>query len=67
LSAQPKQVEYGRVTQPSGKAGAAVDFAAPEGMQVDQEGLETLAKAQAYMKEHPGTDLINAVKAVEAA
>lgn len=67
LSAQPKQVEYGRVTQPGGKTGAAVDFAAPEGMQVDQEGLETLAKAQAYMKEHPGIDLIGAVKAVEAA
>jgi len=68
LAAQPKQVEFNRVSQPGGTAAAGTaDFAAPAGMQVDQEGLEKLAKAQAYMKEHPGTDFIAAVQAVEAA
>jgi hypothetical protein len=66
LSAQPKQVEYNRVSQQNGKTGGTADFAAPEGMQVDAEGLETLNKANAYMKEHPGTDFIDAVKAVQA-
>jgi hypothetical protein len=66
LSAQPKQVEYNRISQQGGKTGGTADFAAPEGMQVDAEGLETLSKANAYMKEHPGTDFIDAVKAVQA-
>jgi hypothetical protein len=67
LQAQPKQVEFNRVSQHGGRADAAVDFAAPEGMQVDAEGLDTLAKANAYIKDHPGTDFIDAVKAVQAA
>jgi hypothetical protein len=66
LSAQPKQVEYGRVTDQGAQGAGTADFAAPAGYTVDAAGMETLAKAQAYMKEHPGTEFIDAVKAVEA-
>jgi hypothetical protein len=65
LAAQPKQVEFNRVSQPAAAVAGAADFAAPNGEQVDQEGLVTLAKAQAYMKEHK-VDLITAVQAVQA-
>lgn len=67
LQAQPKQVEFGRFSKSGDKAAGAADFAAPEGMAVDPEGLETLGKAEAYIKAHPGTDFIDAVKAVQAA
>ena len=68
LTTQPKQVEFKRVSQAAG-AGTGTgtaDFAAPTGEVVDQEGLETLGKAQAYMADHPGTDFMTAVKAVSA-
>lgn len=64
LSAQPKQVEFGRVSPKQEDAGAAVDFAMPPGCVVDTEGLETLRKAQEYQRAHPGTDLVTAAKAV---
>jgi hypothetical protein len=67
LSSQPKQVVYGRVAPTGGAvatAGAA-DFAAPPGYDVDPAGLELVQKANAYIKEHPGTDFIDAVKAVQ--
>lgn len=64
LAAQPKQVEFGRVAKDTGAQGEIVDFAMPAGCVVDTEGLETYRKAVAYQKEHPGTDLITAAKAV---
>jgi hypothetical protein len=67
LATQPKQVVYGRVSAAGGaaKTGTA-EFAAPMGYEVDQEGLETVTRANAYMKDHPGTDFMSAVKAVLA-
>lgn len=67
LSTQPKQVEYRRVSPAGGEVAGTVDFAAPAGEQVDQAGLETVARAQAYMKEHPGVGFMAAVEAVQAA
>lgn len=65
LAAQPKQVEFQRVSQDHGAHVTEVaDFAMPPGCVVDTAGLEILRKAQAYQKEHPGTDLITAAKAV---
>jgi hypothetical protein len=66
LSAQPKQVEFRRVspTAVDGANTAIVDFALPAGCVVDAEGLDTYRRAQEYQKTHPGTDLITAAKAV---
>lgn len=64
LSAQPKQVEYRRVAPHSGDSAGAADFAAPPGYEVDPEGLEIYRKAVEYQKQHPGTDLVTAAKAV---
>jgi hypothetical protein len=68
LSSQPKQVVYGRVAPPAADGGASsgtADFAAPPGYDVDPEGLAVVQKANAYMKEHPGIDFVEAVKAVQ--
>lgn len=65
LAAQPKQVEFQRISKDGGDdTNQVADFAMPPGCVVDSEGLETLRKAQAYQKEHPGTDLVTAAKAV---
>lgn len=66
LSAQPKQVEFGRMTKPAGEADAVADFAAPPGTEVDSAQMEVLRKAREYQRANPGTDLITAAKAVVA-
>lgn len=63
LEAQPKIVSFGATEMPPVGKDAAVSFAA-DGHSVDRERLDTHAKALAYQREHPGTDYINAVKAV---
>ena len=65
LNQQPKQVEFSRVSPPAGAATGTADFASPAGEQVDQEGLVTLTKANAYMQAHPGVGFIDAVQAVQ--
>lgn len=42
----------------------SVNFVAPQGEAVDQAGLVIMAKAHSYMKQHPGTDLIAALKQI---
>lgn len=66
LSAQPKQVEFRRVSPTGKESGGTAEFAAPPGYDVDPEGLAVMQKAQAYIQEHPGTDFIAAVKAVSS-
>lgn len=68
LSAMPKVVEFNRVTPPGTEVhtGGTADFAAPHGEAVDPEGLEIVQKANSYMKDHPNTTFIDAVKAVQA-
>ena len=68
LTAQPKLVEFGRISPAAHHQAAGVaDFAAPMGETVDAAGLETVNKANAYMAAHPGVSFINAVMAVQAA
>lgn len=64
LEAQPTVVSFGEFDLPGepGKAGAA-SFAA-DGKPVDPGGLALDAKAQAYMRDHPGTPYLAAVQAV---
>lgn len=64
LSAQPKQVEFRRVSTVAGVAGSTVDFAAPPGSEVDPEQLALYGAAVQYQKDHPGTDIVTAAKAV---
>lgn len=66
LAAQPKQVEFRRVSSEGERgAGAGVaDFAVPAGCVVDSDGLETYRRAVEYQNAHPGTDLVTAAKAV---
>lgn len=68
LTSLPKQVDFAEksnagVTVLAGE-GAAADFAAPDGEQIDQRGLETHRKALAYQAANPNTSYIAAVKAV---
>ncbi|TCS38487.1 hypothetical protein EDC30_102226 [Paucimonas lemoignei] len=65
LSSQPKLVEFGRLTPSGDQNTGTADFAAPPGAEVDQAGMELYAKAQTYMKEHPGTEFMDAVQAVQ--
>ena len=64
LSKRPKVVEFAEVSADKGGKAADVSFAAPDGYQVSAEQLELHAKAVAYQTDHPGTDYIDAVKAV---
>jgi hypothetical protein len=64
LSAQPKQVEFSRVSRESADAADTADFAAPPGTVVDPVAMETYRNARAYQKEHPEVDFITAAKAV---
>lgn len=65
LAAQPPAVALGEVAGSEGDpTGAAVDFAAPPGLEVDPAGLELHQKALAYQRQHPDTDYLAAVKAV---
>ena len=64
LSKRPKVVEFAEVSADKGGKAADVSFAAPDGYQVNAEQLELHAQAVAYQTDHPGTDYIDAVKAV---
>jgi hypothetical protein len=66
LTALPKQVEFGETaTNNNAAAGAlaAVEFAAPDGFEVDEATLATHNKALAHQKANGGTyiDAVNAV------
>ena len=65
LSAQPEAVPKGKTDLGDDNPGTAPAFAAPDGRSVDSDGLETHAKALAWQKQHPGTDYLDAVRAVE--
>lgn len=65
LSAVPARIDYREKSGgPVPVSGAA--FAAPPGSYVDPAQLETLARARAWMAEHPGSTLVEAVTAVSA-
>ncbi|HSV29946.1 MAG TPA: hypothetical protein VLL76_10320, partial [Candidatus Omnitrophota bacterium] len=65
LSAAPKLVELGKHGDPGGPGvEPVVEFAAPDGYQVDHTQLDLHARAQAYQRAHPGTPYLAAVKAV---
>ncbi|MEM8601895.1 MAG: hypothetical protein AAGF99_18415, partial [Bacteroidota bacterium] len=65
----PEQVQFGEqaaTTVAQGDDSAAVaDFAVPAGHQVDKAGAKLHAKAVAYQKANPGTEFIDAVRAVQ--
>lgn len=64
LEAQPKVVSFGELALPEeGKEPPKAAFAA-DGRAVDPAGLALHHKAQAYQRQHPGTDYIDAVRAV---
>ena len=65
LSAQPEAVPKGKTDLGDDNPAAAPAFAAPDGLGVDSDGLETHGKALAWQKQHPGTDYLDAVRAVE--
>ncbi|MDP3841061.1 MAG: hypothetical protein Q8Q81_00495 [Oxalobacteraceae bacterium] len=64
LSAQPKQVEFKRVSQAAGDASGSADFAAPPGTEVNPESMELYRLATQYQQAHPGVDIVAAAKAV---
>ena len=63
LEAQPKVATYGE--QDMGDEAPAVEFAAPDGREVDGEGLELHGRALAFQRQHPGTAYLDAVRAVQ--
>ncbi|MGV1939516.1 hypothetical protein ACQZ5D_03505 [Agrobacterium sp. 22-211-1] len=65
LAAQPKIVSFGAFDMPEipGSGGRPASFSA-DGKQVDPGGMELHAKAEAYQRQHPGTDYLDAVRAV---
>mgnify|MGYP003111725770 CR=1 FL=1 len=67
LSAQPEVVPGGATDLGSDVPSASPAFAAPDGMSVDTDGLELHQKAVAFQAQHPGTQYIAAVQAVQGA
>lgn len=67
LRQAPKMVEFGAAVPPGGDgmAGRSVSFSAPDGKPVDADGLEVHGRALAYQVEHPGTEYLAAVRAVQ--
>ncbi|WP_299165807.1 hypothetical protein [uncultured Tateyamaria sp.] len=63
LSAQPKVVNYGKLSMPAPGVQGEVAFSS-DGADVDPGQLEQHAAALAYQKQHPGIDYLAAVKAV---
>ena len=65
LEAQPKVVSFGAIHLPDGPEGhdGPVAFAA-DGKAVDPVQLERHNKALAYQRQHPGTEYLDAVRAV---
>lgn len=67
LSGLPKRVEFGRVGDKGARtlqAGSTADFAAPQGEYLDQDRLELHRLATDYQRQHPGTEYVDAVRAV---
>ena len=64
LSAQPRIVMFGEVAG-TGAEAQTVNFASAPGYTVDAAGLEHHNKALSYQSQHPGTDYMTAVKAVQ--
>ncbi|WP_244711783.1 hypothetical protein [Rhizobium cremeum] len=65
LAAQPKAVSFGALDLGAdpGADGRSASFAA-DGKAVDPAGMELHAKAEAYQRQHPGTEYLTAVHAV---
>ncbi|MCL2790114.1 MAG: hypothetical protein FWD79_05665 [Desulfobulbus sp.] len=65
LAAQPKIVEFGEIAKPEAGTAGQVAFAAAPGYTVDAAALELHARAVAYQSQHPGTEYMAAVRAVQ--
>lgn len=65
LAALPKRVDYVEKSAAE-PAPASAAFSAPPGTFVDPTQLEVLSRARAWMAEHPGNTLVQAVQAVTA-
>lgn len=65
LTDLPKRVDFSEKSGDHSNAtySVSVDFAAPEGAQVDAGRMELHAKAMAYQRQHPGVDYMTAIKA----
>lgn len=67
LKAQPKVVNFGEFAADQGKPGhATAEFAAPDGSAIDADRLQIHAAAEAYVRKHPGTAYLDAVRAIQA-
>ncbi|MGL5923825.1 hypothetical protein [Chroococcidiopsis sp.] len=65
LSKRPPVIAFGEHAKPDGKPKhGSINFAAPEGTEVDMEALEVHEKALAYQEAHPGTDYMSAISKV---
>lgn len=65
LNAGPRLLDYAEKSA-GDLVPATAAFAAPVGTYVDPARMETLARARAWMAEHPGSTLVDAVNAVSA-
>ena len=64
LSDAPKAVEFGQIVGEDAISPSSVSFAAADGSSVDQERLEIHNKALAFQTQNPGTEYLDAVRAV---
>lgn len=63
IAALPTVVTFSEVSKPEGAPTAEhLNFAAPAGATVDPAGLANLARAEAYIRQHPGTSILDAIK-----
>lgn len=65
LSSLPSGVPLGELKSDPPDAAVTASFAAPDNRAVDQDRLALHAKALAYQRQHPGTEYLAAVRAVE--
>lgn len=63
LTQLPAQVDFSERSQ-GGDPALSADFVAPSGAVVSRDGLETYARARAYLAQNPSTPWLDAVRAV---
>jgi hypothetical protein len=63
LGELPVRVPMGEISAGAADEAAGIEFAAPRGDAVSREGLELLAKVQAYQRANPSATYIDAVRA----
>jgi hypothetical protein len=67
MSAQPSVVPLGKTELGDDDTSSSPAFASPDGLAVDSEALALHGKAVAFQNQHPGTEYLAAVQAVQGA